>query len=62
MSGYEVREQEPTDLQRRYGVAKTVYVVWDTERDTKMPFGSYRTRGRAVARIQRMEAREAETT
>lgn len=59
MSRYEIREQEPTALQQQYGVARTVFVVWDTEDDMRVPFGNCRTRKQAEARIARMEAREA---
>lgn len=59
MSRYEIREQEPTLLQQQYGVARNVFVVWDTENDAPVPFGRYRTRKRAEARIARMRAREA---
>lgn len=58
MSGYEVREQEPTAAQQRYSsLARTAYVVWDTRLDKCVPSGSYRTHAHAVARIQRIEAR-----
>lgn len=60
MSRYEIREQEPTLLQQRYGVARTVYVVWDTELDMRVPFGSYRTRMHANDRLRRLRAKEAE--
>lgn len=55
MSRYEVREQEPTDLQREMGVTGPVFVVWDTKWDKRVPFGNYGSRERAQHRADRME-------
>ena len=55
MKRFEIREQEPSALQRRYGVEGTVFVVWDNERGMRVPFGNYRTREQAEKRLARQE-------
>ncbi|MGA4942114.1 hypothetical protein [Streptomyces cinereoruber] len=60
MDHIEIREKEPSEVQRRYGVTGSVFVVWDTKRNMRVPFGSYRTRKAAEARVRLMEQREAE--
>lgn len=60
MSRYEIKEFEPTELQKQYGVSRTVYVVWDNVANMRVPFGSYRTRPHAQDRLRRLEAKEAE--
>lgn len=57
MSRYEIREQAPSEAQRRLGVTGNVFVVWDTERDMRVAFGGYRDREHAQRRIDRMEER-----
>lgn len=59
MKRFEIREQEPTEQQRRCGVEGTVFVVWDNERDMRVPFGNYRTREQAERRLARNEGRDA---
>lgn len=57
MSRYEIRERQATDLQKGMGFPETLFVVWDTELDERVPFGHYATRDAAERRIQRMEDR-----
>ncbi|OEJ24312.1 hypothetical protein AS594_07215 [Streptomyces agglomeratus] len=59
MSRYEVREQEPSALHRSYGFVDPIFVVWDTERDMRVAFGTFQDRGRAEARMARMAERES---
>lgn len=61
MSRYEIREQEPSELHRLHGVTENVFVVWDTAKDRRAPFGNFPTRARAEAYRTRLEAREGET-
>lgn len=61
MKRYEIKVFEPTAIQEQYGVARTVYVVWDNQAAMRVPFGSYRTRARAAERLRRLEAKEAAT-
>jgi hypothetical protein len=53
---YEVREVERTQYQQQFD-SGSVFIVWDTERDMRVSFGSYRTREQAERRIKRMEER-----
>ncbi|MEV7814279.1 hypothetical protein AB0P05_26675 [Streptomyces flaveolus] len=57
MSRYEIREREATDLQQGMGFPARLFIVWDTEEDKRVPFGTYADREHAQRRIDRMEAR-----
>jgi hypothetical protein len=60
---FEVREQEPSELQRHFGVTKDIFVVWDTERDERVSFfGSYWTREQAERRIASYLGRHPEVS
>lgn len=55
---YIVRERETTELARSYGQPETMHDVWDTVKDKRVPFGMYRSRARALARIVRILEQE----
>lgn len=55
---YIVRDRKSDELARRHGQPETMFDVWDTVEDKRVPFGSYRTRARALARIVRILERE----
>jgi hypothetical protein len=59
VSRYEIREEPATDLQRGMGFEETVFKVWDTEQDKRVPFGTYADRETAERRIARMKERES---
>ncbi|MFE0447366.1 hypothetical protein [Streptomyces fungicidicus] len=56
MSNYEIRVQEPSDVAKSYGMDYPLFVVWDTVADKRVPFGNYRERAGAVARLVRLES------
>lgn len=58
---YEIREQGPSEVDRSYGMNDTLFVVWDTVKDKRAPFGNHRTRPMAEAHRARLEARDGET-
>lgn len=55
---YEIRMQEPSEVAKSYGLTDPLFVVWDTELNKRVAFGNYSDRGRAVARIERLEAKQ----
>lgn len=57
---YTIVEQEPSDaIKRNYpDLAYTLFVVWDRERNRRVPFGNYRNRVRAQERIDKLKARD----
>lgn len=55
---YEIRETEPSDEARHWGVAM-LYDVWDNALGRRVPFGRYRERELAQRRLERELAKEA---
>lgn len=55
MNRYEVREREPSELQRELGVTGKVFYVWDNRWAAEVPRSECRTREQAYRRIDRME-------
>lgn len=54
MTRYEIREIDlGASLPRPFNPANRRYVVWDTEKDRRVPFGIYLTREDAEERIAR---------
>lgn len=62
MNRYEIREQSPSDVALSYGLDDVLFVVWDTVADKRVPFGNHRSRERALRHIERLRAREVDTS
>lgn len=57
MSRYLIKEEQPSEKARSYGIDYPMYVVWDTVAGKTVPFGRHRDRDRALTHIERLESR-----
>jgi hypothetical protein len=62
VSRYEIREHDTSALAREMGFGETIFLVWDTEENKRVPFGRYADRAAAQRRIQRLEERACESS